>query len=89
MSTADWKQGDPAEEKGQRSRVFRQTVEIEIVWLAEGDDNGFRDWEAEVRGAVMSAEPPAYPGRGWVSDVEELAAEHACPAAHDSEEDSR
>ncbi len=54
------------------SRVFRQVVAMEIIWVVEPGKDCFRDWELELRAAVSGAEPSGYAACGEVSEVEEL-----------------
>jgi hypothetical protein len=61
-----------------QSRVFRQVLTIEVIWRVEpdSDDNGFRDWEAEVSSALRDAGPASTPppmiGATHVGPVDEL-----------------
>lgn len=64
---------------GERSRIFRQTVTMEVVWAVEpGAEPPHTDWEAVVRDAVcehsLGPDAESMPAFGSITDIEELEA---------------
>lgn len=55
-----------------RSRVYRQTVEVEIIWIESPGEEIGTDWLSVITEAVWSSTPSGHVGADSASEIEEL-----------------